>query len=140
MNQLLKDPATFPSPDILQQALGENYVVFEKLMELLSSSTYSLKPEWNYYKDGKSWLCKILHKKKTVLWLSVWEEYFMVSFYFTEKDRTAINELGIDANIKTDFNERKPIGKLLPLVISVNNIKQIYDILNITDYKLKRAN
>jgi hypothetical protein len=140
MIQLLKDPETFPSSKILQQALGENYIVFEKLIKLLSGTPYSLNPQWNYYKDGKSWLCKILHKKKTVLWLSVWEEYFMASFYFTEKDRTEINERRIDANIKTDFNERKPIGKLLPLVISVHDIKQIDDILNITDYKLKRVN
>jgi hypothetical protein len=27
--------------------------------------------EWDYYKDGKSWLCKIINKKKTICWLSI---------------------------------------------------------------------
>jgi hypothetical protein len=140
MIQLLKDPELYPSSDILQRILDNNYVAFEKLMEILSGSQYRLNPEWNYYKDGKAWLCKIVSKKKTVLWLSVWETCFKVSFYFTEKNRNDINELTIGETIKTDFNETKPVGRLLPLTICVNEIKQIDDVLIIADYKFRSLN
>lgn len=32
-------------------------------------------PEWRYYKDGKSWLCKITQKNKTIVWISLWEPF-----------------------------------------------------------------
>lgn len=37
---------------------------------------FQLSPEWRYYNDGKSWLCKMLSKKKNLFWLSIWEGCF----------------------------------------------------------------
>ena len=51
--------------------------------------------EWRYYNDGKAWLCKVVNKKKTVFWLSIWEHYFKTSFYFTEKHLESIDALNI---------------------------------------------
>jgi hypothetical protein len=92
-------------------------------------------PEWNYYKDGKAWLCKVLYKKKTVFWLSIWEKYFKLAFYFTEKTGKEINELDIDVSIKEDFKQAKPIGRLLPLVIEMRKKEQLKDVLKIIEYK-----
>ena len=77
-------------------------------------------PEWNYYKDGNAWLCKVCLKKKTVFWLSVWDKYFRTGFYFSEKYRSGVMELDIGDDLKENFSQAKPIGKLIPLAISVN--------------------
>lgn len=140
MIQILKDPALYPSDELIQQSMGGLFEVFSELRELLTISHFTFNYEWNYYKDGKSWLCKVVNKKKTIFWLSVWEFSFKTGFYFTEKHRTGINDLNIDDEIKKDFNEGKPIGKLLPLAITVTNRDQIKDILKITDYKFKNLN
>lgn len=82
---ILKDPDIFPSPDVLKDALGKSYAAYEKLMAAITTEEVALDPQWNYYKDGNAWLCKILHKKKTIIWFSVWAEHFRIVFYFNKK-------------------------------------------------------
>lgn len=91
--------------------------------------------EWNYYKDGKSWLCKGSHKKKTIFWLSVWDKFFQISFFFTEKTGVGIADLDIADSLKKDFAQAKNKGKLIPLILRVSDKKQVGDVLKIAEYK-----
>lgn len=132
---LLNDLQVPPSKEVLEDVLGKSYPVFNELMEIITDPKYNLVPQWNYYKDGKAWLCKVQYKKKTVFWLSVWDKYFKTGFYFTEKNRLDIAALDIDEKIKVDFNSRKPIGKLLPLAINIGLKEQIKDAIKVIEYK-----
>jgi hypothetical protein len=67
---LLTDPDTFPSNDVLAVALGKSFNAFEQFIDRVTNTDFNLDMQWNYYKDGKSWLCKITGNKKTVFWLS----------------------------------------------------------------------
>lgn len=134
--QLLRDPHIFPSEDVLKDVLEPDaYEAFESFMNGITSAEYGLTYEWRYYNDGKSWLCKISHKKKTVMWLSVWNGFFKISFYFTEKHLVGIGALDIAENIREDFCKAKPIGHLIPMLFDINNIKQLPDILTVTAFK-----
>ena len=132
---LLQDPDITPVKEVLQNVLKESYPVFEEMMTIITDAKYGLVPEWNYYRDGKAWLCKVVYKKKTVFWLSVWDKYFRTSFYFTEKHLSGIAELEIEESIMEDFRSRKPTGKLFPLVISLSRKEQIKDLLKIIEFK-----
>lgn len=132
---ILKDPAVSPTKKVLENALGKSYTVYEELMDTITGKNYELTPLWHYYNDGKSWLCKVQNKKKTVFWLSVWDKYFKMAFYFTEKNSEGIFALDIDENIKKGFTEHKPIGKMLPLVLAITKKAQLKDALKIIEYK-----
>ena len=132
---LLRDEKILPAPEVLEETLGGNFTVFSKLMDALAHPDIKLVPEWNFYKDGKAWLCKVVHKKKTIFWLSVWDNCFKVAFYFTEKNFDGIENLDIDNALKQDFFRAKPIGKLIPLLIRVNREEQLNDILKIIHFK-----
>ena len=131
----LKDPDVIPVNEVLQPVLGETFPVYKNLIEIITSENYELEPQWNYYIDGKAWLCKVTFKKKTVFWLSVWDQYFKVAFYFTEKHVPGIASLGLDAKIMEDFSNQKPIGKLLPLVITITSQDQLTETLRIVALK-----
>lgn len=133
--QLLRDQEIFPSEAVLKQTLGSSYSAFEGLMKAVSDTGYGIVPQWNYYKDGRAWLCKACYKKKTVFWLSVWDKFFKTSFFFTEKNCRGIGDLDIDNGLKENFNCSKPVGKLIPFVISINSEEQLMDVLKIIDYK-----
>lgn len=75
------------------------------------------------------------YKKKTIFWLSVWDKYFKIAFYFIEKNSPGIAKLNIDKSILEDFSHAKPAGKLLPLVITFRKKSQIPDVLKIVEYK-----
>ncbi len=133
--QLLKEHHISPTKEVLENALGDSYIVYEKLIEIITDSKYGLVTVWNYYKDGKAWLCKVCYKKKTIFWLSVWDKFFKIGFYFTEKYYLGVTELDIEEKIKEDFSRSKTIGRLIPLVINIDKEEQIKDVIKIIEYK-----
>ena len=134
-NLMLRQQEVLPTEELIEKFLGESFPVYKLLIDNIIAEPYTLSPEWNYYRDGNAWLCKVQHKKKTVFWLSVWEGYFKVTFYFTEKTSSGIAELNIDEKIKHDFINCKPNGKFLPLTLVMKNKEQLADLLKITEYK-----
>jgi hypothetical protein len=132
---LFKDPQIAPTNETIKQVASSYFNVYNQLIDTITNDPYNLVPKWNYYNDGKTWLCKVEFKKKTVFWLSLWEEYFMSGFYFTAKNCDGITKLEIPENIKEDFFNRKPIGKLMPLSMNINSFEQIDHLLNIIIYK-----
>jgi len=132
---LLNDPAVPPSPEVLKNALGASYKVYEKTLAAITGEPYGLVPEWRYYNDGKAWLCKVVFKKKTIFWLSVWDGFFKAGFYFVERHLEGIYELGVDESIKQELKKAKPFGTLFPVTLSIKKPDQISDLLSIIDYK-----
>lgn len=134
---LLSEKEILPTNEVIEKALGERYFVFKEFIEIITNSKFGLVLEWKYYNDGKSWLCKVCYKKKTVFWLSIWNNFFKVGFYFTEKNCLEIASLDIDNKTKEEFSHSKNIGKLIPLTIKMIKKEQIDDVLKIIEYKKK---
>ena len=132
---LLREQEFFPTTEVLQNVLGKVYCVWEELVIQVTQDKFALTLDWNYYQDGKSWLCKVCHKKKTIFWLSVWEGFFKTTFYFTEKHLEGIADLEISEQIKEDFCRTKPVGKLLPMLICIDKQEQLSDLLKIVKFK-----
>ena len=130
--QLLREPENFPSKDVLKGVLGEVYNALEELETQLTQDEFGLTFEWNYYKDGKSWLCKVARKKKTIFWLSVWEGFFKTSFFFLERHLEGIAALELDEN---NYTIEKVWGKMIPFIFNVNDKKQFPDLLKIIRFK-----
>jgi hypothetical protein len=97
----------------------------------------SLTLDWNYYNDGKSWLGKVCHKKKTIFWLSVWEGAFKTTFFFLERHLEGIAALDISEQIKEDFCRTKNVGKLLPMLITIDRQEQLPNLLKVIEFKKK---
>jgi len=129
---LLKDPEIFPSKEVLKDILGEAYSVLEELETRLTQNEFALTFNWHYYKDSSGWLCKVSHKKKTVFWLSIWDGFFKTTFFFLERHLEGIIALEIDEN---NFTMAKECGRLHPLLFSINDKKQIPDLLKMVKYK-----
>lgn len=132
---LLRDKETEPTPEVLENVMGKDlFMIYQELIEIFTHE-FSLELQWNYYKDGNSWLCKVVYQKKTILWLSVWNNYIKTGFYFTEKTGKGVLELAIDDQIKKRFEKAKPIGKLIPLAFEIDHQNQIKDLKEVLKYK-----
>ncbi len=132
---LLREKETEPTDKVLENVLGkELFIIYQELIEIFTNE-FSLETQWRFYKDGKAWLCKVVYKKKTILWLSIWENYIKTGFYFTEKTGIGVLGLDIDHKIKAAFEVAEPVGKLIPLIIDINQQKQIEDLKEVIKYK-----
>ena len=132
---LLKDPEIFPTNEVLKATLNENYGVFTDFIDVVTDADLGVDLQWNYYKDGKSWLGKAIHKKKTVFWLSVWDKCFKVSLFFTEKTREGVMLLDIDSSIKERLKNTEIRGKLITLIFDIDNQNQLKDLIKVVEYK-----
>jgi hypothetical protein len=113
--------------------LKDGFPVYDEFLGVLTE--LGIAPEWNFYKDGGSWLCKMLLKKKNMGWIAVFDGYFSITFYFLERHLEAIAELEISEQIKEDFCKAKAVGKLLPMrIIAVDN-RAIKDIATVIQLK-----
>ena len=134
--QLLRDAAITPTMEVLEDITGkEIFSIYKKLHTTITSPEFELNPEWNYYNDGKAWLCKVSYRKKTVFWLSVWDTGIKTSFYFTEKTRQGVLELAISDEIKQRFRNATLIGKLIPLSMTILKEEHLSDLRKIIHYK-----
>jgi hypothetical protein len=134
---LLNDKLEYPDDEVLGRYLGKSKAIWDLFVTDLSSTFSSMSLEWKYYNDGKAWLCKLVHKKKTVCWISIWDKYFKVTFYFTEKNNKDISTLNIDQVWKDNYITRKSIGRLKPLTIDVKTKKVLAGIYELIKYKSK---
>jgi len=132
-NKILTDPNEKPEKKVLEKALGKHYKNFTEFEEKINKLDFTL--EWNYYNDEKSWLCKVLLKKKNYCWLSIWNTGFKLTFYFTGETIKGVHELNIDDKIMEIASAIKPIGKFLPVIFLVSNKKRINDGIKILLYK-----
>jgi len=100
---LLREKEIEPTDKVLENALGKDlFMIYQEIIRIFINE-FSLEPQWQFYKDGKAWLCKVVYKKKTILWLSIWENYIKTGFYFTEKTRIGVFDLNIDSKLIEAF-------------------------------------
>ena len=118
--------------------MGSLYPLYTELVDLLESDEIGLGIEWRYYKDGKAWLCKITRKKKTVVWMSAWQDHLHLGFYFTEKTGVGIPELEIGPALKESYATADPIGKMKPLTLELSKPGQLKDLGELLRYKISK--
>jgi hypothetical protein len=132
--QLLRNPEQQPNEILFKSILDKN--IFEIIKKINHTfATTNIDFDWRYYKDGKAWLGKATYKKKTIVWISVWENFVRASFYFTEKTRSTVLTLNFNEAIKTSFANREPLGKLIPLIVDITDEKTLQDFVTLLNHK-----
>lgn len=130
---ILKDKNIFPTKEVLADVLKASFPAYEAFNA--SAETAGLTLEWNYYNDGKAWLCKILSKKKNLGWLIVYPNFFRINAYFAERHLERIAEMDIAESIKEEFYQQKPSGKLIQMSINITDKDQVKDALTMILFK-----
>lgn len=136
-NQILNNPEVFPTDSIIFYYIGEKKSFWINLFDYIKTEYPALSVNWNYYKDGKSWLLKATRKNTTIFWLSLLEDSFRVTFYFNAKTEYIIDECPISADLKATYKNNKTINKIKPLTIFVNNQTDIDNIKILLEAKYK---
>ena len=148
--QLLRDPNTEPTSEVIAEGLGAANPVYIKFIEGLKDYDISLM-DWRYYNDGKAWLSKGeykwttprgANKVKPMFWLSIWDGFFKVSFFFGFDIQKELLELPISQNAKEIIKNAKPMGKtmrFMPVVFDIANEAQLGDIYILAEFRKVRV-
>jgi hypothetical protein len=132
---LLTDPDEFPGDEVLARQLGPAKPAWDAFMALLKTDYPQVAAEWRYYNDGKSWLCKVRRKDKTVCWVSVWHHFFKVAFYLNLRAEPLVCASSLDKDIKECY--LRCGGKLRPVRVEVCYPSSLEAVRELIEIKLK---
>ena len=122
---ILIDQNEFPEDDVLSRYLGENKNNWDSFINILKEEYPLFSTEWRYYKDGKSWLFKVTKKKKTICWVSVYENLFKTTFYFTEKVIELLRDSQLQKEYLDQFINGKMYGKIKGITVDVRKASDL---------------
>jgi len=121
---ILNDQSQFPTDEVIFSHLGKSKVLWDLLFQCLAREHPDFTREWRYYNDGKSWLMKVQHKKKTVFWLALLKGSFRTSFYLPEKAKQTLEDSTISDELKEQYCQ-KPFGKLHGIRVVYKNKRDV---------------
>ena len=131
----LTDESVFPDEQVLRSVLGKSYNAYCKLLELFKENEMDY--EWRYYRDGKAWLCKVVKKKRTIVWMSAWKGFMQATIYLPEKYIDEIYKLDISDDTKNRIRETKNTGKSKPCIFRISNVRILKDFEKVMHFKIK---
>jgi hypothetical protein len=134
---LLTDKQVYPSDEIIFKIIGDRKILWQSLMNYMSENYKDSDGCWNFYNDGKRWLFKMTHKKKTVFWASVLPDAFSVTFYFGNKAEPVIENSNLPQSIKDEFKTAKRYGLIRPATTIVKSNTDLDNVLKMIVIKSK---
>ncbi len=122
---ILSDKSRFPTDKVIFSQLGKAKPLWVSFFRYLDEAHPDFTREWRYYNDGKSWLMKVQHKKKTVFWLSIIKGSFRTTFYFNERAEKIIEDSTVSEELKDQYRNGKSFGKIRGIRVQYKNKKNI---------------
>jgi hypothetical protein len=118
---VLSDKCIIPTEDLIFSIIGDQKFLWKELMDHVQEKYQGSSGEWNYYKDGKRWLFKLVRKKKTIFWINILENRFRVTFWLSDKAVPLINDSDLPEKIRDEFSLAKKYGAIRPVSIEMND-------------------
>ncbi len=117
----LKDENEYPNNEVLSGYLGDVKNIWDSFLIFLKENYPLFSTEWRYYNDGKNWLFKITKKKKTICWVSVFDNRFKTTFYFTPRVEELLRSSKLKQEYVDQFVDGKNYGKIKGLTVEIKN-------------------
>ena len=117
----LNNKDEYPDDAVLSRYLGAVKNTWDSFSKFLQESYPSFSGEWRYYNDGKSWLYKLTKKKKTICWISVYQNMFKTTFYFPDRAEELITTSKLKKEYIDGFINGKKYGKIRGISVNIKN-------------------
>ena len=145
-HQLLRDPETEPTSELIAEGLDAAYETYSVFVDELGEYGITLM-DWRFYNDGKAWLSKGeykwttprgANKVKPIFWLSIWEGFFRIAFFFSTSVLEELLDLPVSDKTKELISNAKPMGKtmrFLPVTMDIYDSQQLSDVYVIAQFR-----
>ncbi|MEI8225849.1 MAG: DUF3788 family protein [Bacteroidota bacterium] len=136
-NLLLSDKDIIPDDEYIFSIIDDKKSLWQGVMNYASENYKDISGNWNYYNDGKRWLFKLVQKKKTIFWIGILEDTFRVTFWFSDKAESLINDSDLPGEIKDNFKTAKKYGSIRAVSIKINDHADVDNVLKLIAIKHK---
>jgi hypothetical protein len=137
LNILLSDREIYPTDEYIFSIIGDKKVFWQSIMNHMTDNYKDALGQWNYYNDGKRWLFKMTHKKKTIFWAGILADTFRITFYLGNKADTIIENSDLPQSIKEEFKTAKKYGLIRPVTFTIKEKTDVDNVLKMISIKSK---
>ena len=130
----LHDSSVYPDKPVLERILGLSYGAYCSLLKLYEDN--GLEAEWRYYRDGKTWLCKVQRKGRTIVWMSAWKGYMQATIYFPERHIESVCALDVSRATRERILSTENTGKSKPCIFEIRDDEALKDFNTVLQLKL----
>ena len=96
---ILDDKSIIPDDDQLKDVLGKTLQLWSAINKYFEDKQRDVQEEWKFYSKKSGWSAKLIHKKRTILYLIPRKSYFMAAFVFGDKAVAAAEQSTIPESI-----------------------------------------
>ncbi len=124
----LTDPDVRPDERVIAGHLKRATGLWEAFSQRVGAERPALSLQWQFYRDGKRWLGKVVRKKKVLCWIAILPGLFRVTFYFGSRNDAAVRAAKIDPRLKHAYLDRKGKETFRPLSVEVRTKAALRDV------------
>ncbi len=136
-NPGFSDPNVKPDEKLIFSRIGDKKKLWQTIMAHISDNYKEMEGSWNYYNDGKQWLFKMVHKKKTIFWSSIAEGGFRITFYLGGKAEPVIVASDLSDTAKQQYLIGQRFGKIRAITVIVNDMSDVSEVKKLIAIKVR---
>ncbi len=133
---IFEDKATKPTDQMLAEAVGKTYALWEEFKKHLNSEYGELMEEWKYYNPKSGWQLKTLKKKRNLFFFTPLKEHFIVVFVFGDKAVSVVENSDFPEYIINDLKNARKYAEGRSIHISVKTAEDIEHIKQLVKIKV----
>ena len=135
--KVLSEESVEPNEELIFSIIGEKELLWKQMMSYLYDNHTDISGIWKYYKDGKSWLLRIMKKKKTICWIRILDDTFRVAFWFAEKLEPIILDSDLPDKLKLEYKNAKSFNKSRCIYIDMKDSEDLPNVKELIDIKVQ---
>jgi len=130
------DKSRPPQDDDLATTLGSTFVFWNELKRLIASRFTPLSMEWGFSSKKTGWGLRLRREKRTVLYMTPCEGYFLASFALGEKAVKAAHENDLPASILGVIDSAKKYAEGRGVRLEVRNAEDVRNVEKLAVIKM----
>jgi len=135
-SSVFDDKSMKPDDIQLKKVLGKTFELWMKLIDYVKANYDPSIEEWNFSGQKWGWAFRMKHKKRTILYFTPLEGYFINGFVFGDKAAAVLEKSDLSENIKEELRNAKKYMEGRPLRVDVKKQTDIENIKMLIDIKM----
>ena len=122
------DKSRPPQDDDLAAKLGSTFVFWNELKKLIASRFAPLSIEWGFTSQKTGWGLRLRREKRTILYMTPCEGYFMASFALGEKAVKAAHDSDLPISVLKVIDSAKKYAEGRGVRLEVRSAEDVRNV------------
>jgi hypothetical protein len=130
------DKSRLPQNDDLAATLGGTFVFWNELKRLIASKFAPLSIEWGFTSKKTGWGLRLKREKRTILYMTPREGYFIASFALGEKAVKAAHESDLPVSVLEVIDSAKKYAEGRGVRLEVRSAEDVRNVEKLAVIKM----